>query len=128
MLRILLSGLVLSSCQAYQPVAVPPSGRPASLQIVPPWYYSYSYTTGGGVRPSRGPLPAAPPRAAQERPELPSRPVEAAPTPPLPQEDPGHSDLLGEANRRLESLNDQLQRLRRSVTRPANPRPPGEGF
>lgn len=97
----------LGACQAPEPAA-----GPASLQIVPPSYYSPNIgPRPGPPRRQHAPIVAPPPAAA----------VEPARAPSLPE--PGQlAEQLREASRRLDAMNRQLQALRRSITRPANPR------
>lgn len=111
-------GLTLAACQpaGSQPPFPPPPG-PASLQLVPPSFYSRTLRPG----PARGQVQNVP----QERAQPPSRerpPVVGQPIPLDPEPTSELMQELEDAKRTLEDMNRHLQQLRRSITRPANPR------
>lgn len=109
----LLVALALAGCE--QPA--PAVRGPASLQAVPPSYYS--------IRPAQ-PTKRRAHDARRERrePALPGQGARRQPSADAEDDGPGtYFEIPPEAADRIEEIHRQLQQLRRSITRPANPRP-----
>lgn len=117
----IITAIVLAGCAGPPAAETAPPHGPASLRIVPPSYYS--------VRPGpRRPLPRQAPIEPTRVQGRQGEPMPSRDEPPPAQPDPQAAEMaaaLEAANRRLDLLNSQLQRLRRSITRPANPRAAG---
>lgn len=106
MKRILIIVPLLSACQPVQSGV--PSG-PASLQIVPPSYYSRTLR----LMPTQREYTISQEKVRQYPHSV------GEPTKLIEQQPSEQSEQLQDAARRLDEMNEQLQKLRRSITKPS---------